>query len=88
MNPRTHNHMLSELLQLVMDDEWSGQYNKACCLHPEYISSCSHCKALEDDTVHKNDCKRMLLIKEVRAYLEVEASMLEENGEEVDFYIP
>ena len=34
--PRTQLQIMSDLLQRVVDSEWSGQRNTSCRCHPEY----------------------------------------------------
>lgn len=95
--PRTINDIMSDLLQLAIDGEWSGQVNTSCHCHPEYSACCPECGALEYEHAsfgskrahgeHEKDCKRMALIEETRAYLRVENTLAEERGEE-GAYVP
>jgi len=97
MDARTSNHMMSDLLQKVIDDQWSGQSRQGCHCHPNYVSACPDCKVTEYDQDdyhirrtlkdHEEDCGRMLLIKEAQAYLRVENELAEKRGED-EIYIP
>lgn len=85
--PRTVNHILSDLLRLVVNDEWSGEVNVVCHCHPQYVECCKECKTTQYkrgtsiENEHKPDCARYLLIKEARAYLEVENKLADERGD-------
>ena len=93
VEPRSHLDIVSDLLQLAIDGEWSGQVNTACHCHPEYAACCPECGALEYEHhrhfgekrahgEHEVNCKRQALINETRAYLRVENNLAEERGEE------
>lgn len=75
--------MMVELLQLAIDDQWSGRTNTACHCHPEYTPSCEQCDAQEYASgEHMPDCSRMKLIEEVRAYLRAENDLAEARGDD------
>jgi hypothetical protein len=93
---RTICNILADLLQIAIDGEWSGQTNTHCHCHPEYASSCPDCGTLqyphndsrrEHPNEHKSDCKRQALIRESRAFLEVENSLAEARGDDT-VYVP
>lgn len=93
MEIRTVNNIISNLLQLAIDNEWSGKYNVECHCHPRYVSCCKSCDALQYDqktyqlNKHKDDCTFNALVLETRTYLEVENELAEKRGEET-VYIP
>ena len=75
--------MMVELLQLAIDDQWSGQANTSCHCHPEYTPGCPQCCAREyDGGEHTTDCSRNALITEVRAFLQAENDLAEARGED------
>jgi hypothetical protein len=84
---------MADLLQVAIDDQWSGESNIDCHCHPKYVAACKECNVREYDhhnpytaNEHKEDCKRLLLIKEVQAYLRVENILLEKQGEETIWF--
>jgi hypothetical protein len=44
---RTVSHIVSDLLQLALDGEWSGRSRQGCHCHPEYVSCCPDCDEVE-----------------------------------------
>lgn len=94
---RTPKHLMSDLLQKVIDDQWSDQSNIDCHCHPRYVPSCPECSIpqwTQNDwygpqkaNKHEEDCRRLLLIKEVQAYLRVENDLAKKRGDE-NIYIP
>lgn len=80
--PKSVNDLMSELLQIALDGQWSGEVNMRCHCHPNYVRCCPECGALEDDHDNNNSakrkagehevgCQRMALIEEARAFLRV-----------------
>lgn len=74
-----------ELLQKVIDDQWSDQCNTACHCHPEYRPCCRECGDLEYS--HKDDCSRIELIKRAQAFLRAENEEYIKQGDE-ELFIP
>jgi hypothetical protein len=85
--PRSINDIMADLLQVAIDSQWSDETNVECHCHPRYVHCCSECDILESEGTHKFDCKRVLLINEVRGYLQVENDLAEARGEN-GVYIP
>jgi hypothetical protein len=83
--PRTLEDLLSDLLLMIEDGQWSGQTRIGCHCHPEYIDSCPDCGApkLEwisaghsyRDGKHMADCARVRLIKETSQEIERQAGI-------------
>jgi hypothetical protein len=82
---RYANELIVELLQKVIDDQWSDRCNVACHCHPEYRPCCRECGQLEYK--HLEDCSRIQLIKTVQAFLRAENEEYLEAGED-EFWIP
>ena len=88
IEPRTTSDIISDLLQLAIDGEWSGTGSS----YDDYANCCPECGALlrphvrfgakEVPGEHKPDCQRMRLINEARAFLRVENNLAKERGEE------
>ena len=81
-NIETTNDFIIQLLALVEADQWSGQYSdpEAChCCPPEYEACCPQCGELETADDHLPECERALLIKKVKAYLDVEDQIQNEK---------
>ena len=88
VEPRSVPQIVSDLLQLVIDSQWSGQSRHGCHCHPSFAPCCPECEVEQyehDDSrrehpnPHKADCTRQRLITETRAYLEVENKLAEEQ---------
>ena len=43
VEPRTVPQMISELLQLVINSQWSGQSRHGCHCHPSFAPCCPEC---------------------------------------------
>jgi len=92
----TNEELLSGLLKLIVNEQWSGRTNTSCQCHPEYIPSCPNCKAPKYTRInldrhyvsdpilntHKPDCERLKLIKETTAILTKYNEQQEEQGED------
>jgi hypothetical protein len=70
MDIETVNNFVIQLLDLVKQDEWSGQANISCSCHPEYRACCPQCGVEEKVRKHLDDCERQILIKKVNAFFE------------------
>jgi hypothetical protein len=96
VEPRTVPQIVSDLLQVVVDQQWSGETNSACHCHPVYRACCPKCFVEQYDhndayqrnpNPHKDDCPLQKLITETTAYLEVENKLAEERGKDT-VYVP
>lgn len=87
MEVRTTKHIIADLLQRVVDAEWSGDAYVGCHCHSEHKKCCPYCKELENDRAHQQDCGWVKLVSETRAFLSVENKLAEENGEDT-VYVP
>jgi hypothetical protein len=85
---RTTNHIVSDLLVAALRGEWSGETNLACHCHPEHVSCCRECGALEEPHSNNNAAKRRAgqhedgcalakLHEEARAFLRAENALAE-----------
>ena len=78
LNVRTIVHMLSDLLEIVDNEQWSGQHNTSCNCHPEYVDCCPQCGVTKyncetrRNNKHATDCTRIKLMEEVRAFIDKE----------------
>ena len=81
MEVRTVNNIVADLLQFVIDDEYSGRRNVKCHCHPEYVHCCKQCSCKEDEK-HQEGCSRDSVIDEALAYLRVEDKLAESRGED------
>jgi len=79
------NDLIEALLRRVVDDEWSGRYNRACHCHPEYARCCPECRIPEKEgpTEHEPGCERKAIIDKASAYLRAENELAEKRGEDV-----
>jgi len=92
---RTTSNIVADLLRLVIDGEWSGEFNTSCHCHPTFVPACPECMVLRRDphastmayNEHKPDCSRKALIVEARAFLNAENELAEERGDE-GVYVP
>jgi len=79
----SNEELLAKLLEIVIEEQWSGETNQSCSCHPQYISSCPFCgahkyvrehpeKGCMSNMIigpHKPDCERMKLIKTTKEAL-------------------
>lgn len=92
----SNEQLLSDLLKLIVEEQWSGKTNTACQCHPEYIQSCPNCKEPKYTRIHpekgymssqilnthKPTCERLKLMKETEAILTKYNEQQEEQGED------
>jgi len=95
---RTDAMIISDLLELVIADEWSADLEICYEVHRP---GCPNCSGLEDGPQwdyqkrelykermgHRPDCTRLQLIEETRALLRVANELAEARGED-HVYIP
>lgn len=87
---RTTRHIVADLLQHVVDSEWSGTiWNR-----DQEFACCPKCDVIEDYNInfptfreHEEHCEWKKIVVEARAFLEAENKLAEKNGEET-IYIP
>jgi hypothetical protein len=83
---RTHVHMISDLLDYIVDWQYAEEVNIACHCHPEYVRCCPCCRSKQEER-HGDDCRLYSLMKEVKAYLEVENDLAKSRGDDY-IYVP